>query len=292
MTDTASGASAATPDRLIASDTSAADPWPVKLERLKAWFAAHPRIVIAVSGGIDSTLLWKVAADTLGDDALAVTAVSPSLASWERDALRNLAAEIGGRHRTVSTAELEDPQYAANPANRCYFCKSALWTTLGALAGEEGYPHIADGYNLDDVGDYRPGQDAGREHRIHSPLKLAGFAKSDIRAAAQALGLSIWAKPAMACLSSRFAYGVAISAEGLARVDAAERWLRERGFDELRVRVHAGELARLELPLAQIERFMRYREDCAAYFKSLGFLYVSLDLSGFKSGSMNAVLAR
>lgn len=284
MTDPAS--------HLIASDQARNAPWPAKLERLRAWFRDHPRVVVAVSGGIDSTLLWKVASDTLGDGALAVTAVSPSLASWERESLAALAREVGGRHVTVDTFELDDPDYAANPANRCYFCKSTLWQTVTEMAHREGYEHIADGYNLDDVGDYRPGQDAGREHHVHSPLKLAGFGKADIRAAARSLELSTWDKPAMACLSSRFAYGVAISAAGLARVDAAERWLRERGFAALRVRVHADDLARLELPVADIERFLPWREAFVVELKSLGFLYVSLDLGGFKSGSMNAVLAR
>lgn len=278
-------------ETLIATDSGASGRWEDKLERLRSWFADQGRVMVAVSGGIDSTFVWKVATEVLGDDALGITAVSPSLASWERESLAGLQREIGGNHRTVRTHELDNPDYAANPANRCYYCKDTLWDALRALAEREGYPCIADGYNLDDVGDYRPGQDAGREHGIASPLKLAGFGKADIRAAAAALGLSIWAKPAMACLSSRFAYGVAITDEGLARVDAAERWLREHGFAELRLRVHAGELARLELPVADIERFMPLREAFVGHLKSLGFLYVSLDLSGFKSGSMNAVLA-
>jgi uncharacterized protein len=275
---------------LIASDAGADGTWQDKLERLRQWFREHPRVMVAVSGGIDSTFLWKVATDVLGHDALAVTAVSPSLASWERESLAGLEREIGGHHRIVNTAELDNPDYAANPANRCYFCKDTLWDTLETLAEREGFPCILDGYNLDDVGDYRPGQDAGREHRILSPLKVAGFRKADIRAAARSLGLSIWAKPAMACLSSRFAYGVAITDEGLARVDSAERWLRERGFAELRVRVHDGHLARLELPVADIDRFLAHRDAFVGHLKALGFLYVSLDLAGFKSGSMNAML--
>lgn len=277
---------------IIATDKGDADGWAVKLVRLRAWLRDHANCIVAVSGGIDSTFLWKVASDELGVHALGATAVSPSLASWEQESLERLQREVGGRHCTVQTRELENPDYAANPANRCYFCKDTLWRALEVLAVKEGSQHILDGYNLDDVGDYRPGQDAGREHRVHSPLKLCGFRKSDIRAAAQSLGLSIWGKPAMACLSSRFAYGVAITDEGLARVDAAERWLRERGFTELRVRVHADDLARLELPVDDIDRFMPLREAFVAHLKTLGFLYVSLDLGGFKSGSMNAVLAR
>jgi pyridinium-3,5-biscarboxylic acid mononucleotide sulfurtransferase len=278
-------------DSLIASDLGSAFGWEDKLQHLRTWFASRPRVLVAVSGGIDSTFLWKVATEELGADALGVTAVSPSLASWEQDALDGLCAEVGGNHRTVTTGELDNPNYAANPANRCYFCKDTLWTVLGEVARAEGIPCILDGYNVDDIGDYRPGQDAGAEHRIWSPLKEAGFRKADIRAAAHALGLSIWDKPAMACLSSRFAYGVPITDEGLARVDAAERWLRERGFTGLRVRVHADRLARLELPLADLQRFLELREPFVDRLKALGFLYVSLDLAGFKSGSMNAVLA-
>lgn len=277
--------------RLIASDGDR-DSWETKLQRLRTWLSGHRPVLVAVSGGIDSTFVWKVATDVLGDDALAVTAVSPSLATWEQDSLPGLVSEVGGRHRTVHTGELDNPNYAANPANRCYYCKDTLWDTLTGIARDEGIPHILDGYNLDDVGDYRPGQDAGTEHQVQSPLKLAGFRKADIRAAALSLGLSIWNKPAMACLSSRFAYGVAISDAGLARVDGAERWLRERGFTELRVRVHADDLARLELPIADLERFLPFREAFVSHLKALGFLYVSLDLTGFRSGSMNAVLAR
>ncbi len=277
---------------LITTDRGQGGSWEDKLLRLRAWFADHPRVMVAVSGGIDSTFLWKVATEELGPDALGVTAISPSLASWEQEALEVLRAEVAGNHRTVATDELTNADYAANPVNRCYFCKDTLWSTLEAEARRHAVPYILDGYNLDDVGDYRPGQDAGEEHQVLSPLKLNGFRKADIRSAARSLGLSIWDKPAMACLSSRFAYGVAISDAGLSRVDAAERWLRQRGFDQLRVRVHADDLARLELPAADIERFMPLREAFVAHLKALGFLYVSLDLGGFKSGSMNAVLAR
>jgi len=275
---------------LIVTDAAPGESWQEKLARLRAWMRAREKVLVAVSGGIDSTFLWMIAHHELGDAALAVTAVSPSLASWERDQLAALAAEIGGRHRTVTTDELANPSYAANPSNRCYFCKDTLWERLQRIARQEGIECVLDGYNLDDVGDYRPGQLAGAEHHISSPLKLAGFRKADIRAAAQALGLSIWSKPAMACLSSRFAYGVAITADGLAQVDAAERWLRERGFAELRVRVHADKLVRLEIPLAELARFLDHREPFVALCKHLGFLYVSLDLSGLRSGSMNAVL--
>lgn len=283
---------AAVPANNVLIAAEAAATWQVKLENLRAWIRGRDAVLIAVSGGIDSTFLWQVAHGEIGRRALAVTAVSASLASWERDQLAALAAEIGGRHRTVETGELDNPGYAANPANRCFFCKDTLWNALRQIAATERIEHILDGYNLDDVGDYRPGQAAGESHGISSPLKLCGFHKADIRAAAKSLGLSTWAKPAMACLSSRFAYGVAISAEGLAQVDAAERWLRERGFPQLRLRVHADKLARLELPLEDLTAFLAHREAFVALCKSLGFLYVSLDLSGLKSGSMNAVLVQ
>jgi uncharacterized protein len=274
---------------MIASDVvDVAD----RLFALRAWLRARERVLVAVSGGIDSTFLWRVATDELGSHALGVTGVSPSLASWEREGLADLAREIGGRHLTVETHELTHERYAANPPDRCFYCKSTLWDVLTKLAQTEGIACIADGYNLDDVGDYRPGQAAGVANGIESPLKQLGFRKRDIRDAARSLGMSIWAKPAMACLSSRFAYGVAVTAEGLAAVDAAERWLRERGFVELRVRVHEGKLVRLELPVAEIDAFMPHRAAFVERCKALGFLYVSLDLAGFRSGSMNAVLTR
>ena len=258
-----------------------------KMARLRALLRDMGRALIAFSGGVDSALLWLIAHQELGTDALAVTALSPSLPSWEREEIQRLAQEIGGIHRFVETHEVEDPHYAANPINRCYFCKDALWETLDAVAAEGGYRFLLDGYNVDDVGDFRPGQQAGREHDVRSPLKEAGFTKKDIREAARRLGLSVWDKPSAACLASRFAYGVGIDAEKLSRVDRAERWLRERGFIQLRVRVQDEKLVRIEVPVAQIPDIIVLRQELVAYFKSLGFVYITLDLEGFRSGSMN-----
>ncbi len=260
-----------------------------KWQRLQSILRLLRRVLVAYSGGIDSTLVLKVAHDVLGEDALGVISDSPSLPRRElRDAL-DVARLIGARIRIVYSDELDDPNYAANPLNRCYFCKFHLHSHLWRIAHEEGYAHIVDGTNLDDVGDYRPGQQAARELGVHSPLREAGLTKADVRALARYLGLPNWNKPAMACLSSRIPYGTPVTREALRRVEQAEDALHRLGFEQLRVR-HHDILARIEVPLDVFPRVLESRERIIAAVREAGYTYVTLDLDGFRSGSSNEVL--
>ncbi|MGC8713661.1 MAG: ATP-dependent sacrificial sulfur transferase LarE [Leptodesmis sp.] len=262
-----------------------------KLERLRALFAEMDRALIAYSGGIDSTLVAKVAWDVLGDRALAVTAVSPSLLPEDLQEACIQAQEIGIAHELVETHELENPNYAANPINRCYFCKSELHDTLKPLALERGYPYVVDGVNADDLTDYRPGIQAAKERGARSPLAEVGISKLEVREIAKHLGLSCWDKPAQPCLSSRFPYGETITIAKLQRVGRAEAYLRKLGLKTLRVRSE-GDTARIELPPEQIKEFVLTIDlpQLVAQFQALGFLYVTLDLEGFRSGKLNQVL--
>lgn len=248
--------------------------------------------IVAFSGGVDSAFALKMAVETLGAErVLAVTGRSPSVPSAELAGVAELAAEIGAAHQFLDTAEFEDENYLANPTNRCYFCKDELYTRLVRLAEERGFAAVINGVNADDLGDFRPGLKAADEHRVRAPLAEAGITKAELRALAAECGLSIHDKPASPCLSSRVQYGERITPEKLRRIDAAETLLRELGFAECRVR-HHDELARIEVLADQLDRFadaeLRRRIDRA--FRRLGYRYVTLDLRGFRSGSMNEVL--
>lgn len=262
-----------------------------KLEQLQTLFREMEQALIAYSGGIDSTLVAKVAYDVLGDRALAVTAVSPSLLPEDLDDACTQAEAICIRHELVDTYELENPNYAANPVNRCYFCKSELHDTLKPLALEWGYPYVVDGVNADDLQDYRPGIQAAKERGARSPLAEVGITKLEVREIARHLGLSCWDKPAQPCLSSRFPYGEEITLAKLQRVGRAEVYLRKLGLKNLRVRSE-GETARIELPAETLKEFVLTTdlEGLVKQFKSFGFLFVTLDLEGFRSGKLNQVL--
>ncbi len=262
-----------------------------KLTQLQHLLSTLDQALIAYSGGIDSTLVAKVAYDVLGDRALAVTANSPSLLPEDLEDARQQAAIIGIAHQVIVTHELDNPDYAANPVNRCYFCKSELYDTLKPLAQQWGYPYIIDGVNADDLQDYRPGIQAAKERGTRSPLAEVGITKLAVRQMTQALGLPWWDKPAQPCLSSRFPYGEAITPEKLHRVGQAERYLRQLGYKTLRVR-SAGDTARIELPAETLQPFVAQTDLPALVqaFQSYGFTYVTLDLEGFRSGKLNQVL--
>jgi uncharacterized protein len=261
-----------------------------KYEDLRDLLSTFGRVLIAFSGGVDSSLVAKVAFDVLGPDkTLAVIAVSPSLArEEERDALA-LLNEIGLPYLTVETQEVDDPQYAANPINRCYFCKSHVYAALQRVAQERDFEFIVDGFNADDSGEYRPGRKAGREWGVRSPLAEVCLGKDEIRELARHLGLSNWPKPPMACLSSRVEYGIPITPRILSQVDQAEAALRRLGFAELRVR-HHDQLARIEVDEEMIQSATARREEIVAAVKAAGYTYVTLDLQGLRHGSMNEVI--
>ena len=262
-----------------------------KLADLRAIVRGLESVVVAFSAGADSTLVAKVAADELGKRALAVTSASESLAERELREALEYAESLGIPHRVIYTDELSNPDYLANPTNRCYHCKTTLYSHLSALAREEGYRHVANGLNVDDLGDYRPGLQAANEHGVRAPLQEAGLTKADVRAISKLLDVPTWDKPAMACLSSRVPYGEEITREKLSQIDRAEQFLRDLGYRQLRVR-HHGQVARIELPSEAILPFVQqHAEAVSTHLKTLGFLYVTLDLQGFRSGSMNEALA-
>lgn len=262
-----------------------------KRSQLTALFTQMECALVAYSGGIDSTLVAKLAWDVLGDRALAITAVSPSLLPEDLEAAQAQAIELGIRHELVYTHEMDNPNYTSNPVNRCYFCKSELHDTLKPLALERGYPYVLDGVNADDLKDYRPGIQAAQARGARSPLAEVGLSKLEVRQLSRALGLPWWNKPAQPCLSSRFPYGELITVEKLQRVGRAEQHLRQLGWPTVRVR-SAGDTARIELPPEQIQAFVTTTDlpQLVAALMGYGFLFVTLDLEGFQSGKLNRVL--
>jgi uncharacterized protein len=263
-----------------------------KRDRLLELLRGYGSCAVAFSGGLDSTVLAKAAQLALGDRVVAVTGVSASLAAGEIEACRELAALIGIRHEVIATEELSNPDYQKNAPDRCYHCKTELFFQVEKIAEQMDVAVVADGSNWDDQGEHRPGLRAARDRRVRSPLAECGLTKAELRTMACFWDLPAWDKPATPCLSSRIAYGEAVTPERLAMIDRAERFLRARGFQPLRVRYHKGDVARIEVSPAALPRLVdpEFRREVIAELKAAGFKYVAIDLEGFRSGSMNEVL--
>jgi uncharacterized protein len=262
-----------------------------KRQRLEHVLRECGSVVIGYSGGVDSVFLARVAVDVLGaHNVLAVTGKSDSIASWMEDTAREVAGRFGIPWLELETHEMDDPRYAANPSNRCYFCKSELWTRLADVARDRGFGAVLDGSNADDVGDHRPGAVAATENAVRSPLLEAGLTKAEIREWSRELGLPTWDQPAAPCLASRIPYGIAVTPERLRQIEAAELGLRALGFRDFRVRHHDG-LARLEVHPAEIARVAEHRARIAQAVRAAGFRRVLIDLQGYRRGSLNEGLA-